>query len=295
MPTRADEVKHAVIGYAARVNTELRTTVLMSVYAGDEASEVDAALASLTGQSLPPDEIVLVEDGPVGPGIGSVIARHETGFPGLRRVPLPENRGLVGALNAGLGECRGEFIFRLDADDVARVDRIAVQLAFMEAHPEIGVCGSTMTEFREDPVQPVSMKPMPETHGEIRARLPWRNPVNHPTVCVRRSLLPDSGYPDLRWVEDYLLWGMLMADGVRFHNLQEPLVAYRFDDETLGRRSGWLNFRNEMAVRLWLRRHGLASFGSVLASGLLQAAIRFSPGFLQRWYWRSVRRSPPVD
>jgi glycosyltransferase involved in cell wall biosynthesis len=147
------------IGYAITVNT-IKCSVLMCVYAGDDAGALAASLASLVSQSRPPDEIVLVEDGPLPRELANVIQSVSSSRPGLLTIHrLETNRGLIASLNAGLKLCRGEFLFRMDADDVCRTDRIEKQLEFMEGHAQIGVLGSAMDEFVDDPAHPVRNKP----------------------------------------------------------------------------------------------------------------------------------------
>lgn len=276
--------------------SELTCTILMCVYAGDNAAWLEAALASIAAQERQADQFVIVEDGPLPDGLSAVLAGFADTWPGrCDFVRLQENHGLVAALNAGLPYCRCDLVIRMDADDIAHPDRIRVQQEFMSRHPEIGVVGSAMLEFIEDPGRPGGIKPVRETHEEIRHQLPWRNPVNHPTVCMRRDVIPESGYPDLAFVEDYLLWGKLLAAGVRFHNLPMPLLSYRFNDATLSRRGGWVNFRNEIRLRNWLYRNGLCSLPVWLATSSLQLVLRFAPFALRRWLWRNSRQPAPVS
>lgn len=283
MPPGCDSVN--VEGYACPV----KTSVLMTVYGGDDAAQFALALASIVDQRRPADRIVLVADGPLSDGheqvISSVISR---GAP-IERVSLEENSGLVAALNAGLPHCESELILRMDADDYALPERIERQVAFMDAHPEVGVLGSAIEEFSSDHQRPERVKRMPLDHASIMRTLPFRNPINHPTVCMRRVVLPAGGYPDLRYVEDYFLWAQLAARGVMFANLEAPLLRYRFSNATVKRRGGWQNFRSEMKLRLWMQRHDLMTAPGVLGVGLVQFIVRFSPAFLQKLLWRLTR------
>lgn len=263
----------------------------MCVYSGDTAAGLAASLDSLFTQTRPPEEIVLVQDGPLPEDLARVVEDASASFGGIFRIHrLAHNEGLVVALNEGLALCRGELLFRMDADDVAHRDRFERQTAFMDAHPEVGVLGTAMQEFIDYASRPVRIKPVKERHDEIKRQLIWRNPINHPTVCVRRALLPEAGYPHLRYLEDYFLWARLMAQGIRFHNLAEPLLDYRFDDSTLKRRSGWQNFRSEVYLRRWMYREGIGGRAALVASIILQAVLRFSPLAVQRRLWVSTRR-----
>jgi glycosyltransferase involved in cell wall biosynthesis len=103
-------------------------SLLLPVYAGDQAGALDAALLSATaGQTLPPSQVVLVQDGPVDAALAGVLDQWAQ-QPEVTLVRLPENRGIAAALNAGLTACRYGIVARLDADDVALPDRFAAQV-----------------------------------------------------------------------------------------------------------------------------------------------------------------------
>ncbi len=269
----------------------MSASVLISVYDGESAANLSAALQSLIDQTRPPDEIVLVKDGPLSPGLEATIDRFlKPGPAPFRIVALEENRGLTAALNAGLEACKGDYVLRMDADDIAMPQRFERQLDFMESRPEVAVLGTAMREFRDAQAM-TRYKPVKESHEAILKQLPWRNPMNHPTVCFRAAVINEAGgYPDLPFLEDYYLWARLMAEGHRFHNLAEALHLYRFDDNTLGRRSGWVNFRNECRLRLWMYRHGLVRLPVLAGALAMQLLLRFSPTAVQRWLWRISRQ-----
>ncbi|XOV88640.1 MAG: glycosyltransferase [Pseudomonadota bacterium] len=270
--------------------TKLTTSVLLPVYGRDDPVHLAASLDSLYAQTRPADEIVLVKDGPLTPALDRVIesAGQKPGQV-LHIVALAENLGISQALNAGLRRCSGELVIRMDADDIAFPERLERQVSFMAAHPEIDLLGTTMAEFEEDPGSH-RIKPAPETHAEICQQLAWRNPINHPTVCIRRHCLPPSGYPALKFVEDYFLWVQMIAAGARCHNLQTPLLYYRFSAATLKRRGGWVNFRNEIKVRLWLYRQGMIGLPRLAGVVTVQACLRFSPVWLRAFLWDRTRR-----
>ena len=136
-------------------------SVLMSVYRGERPEYLAAALESIVQQSEEPDEIVLVKDGPLTAELEEVIGRYEkicgTRVNGgsesrirFRTVRLPENQGLGSALAAGMKECSGELIARMDTDDIACRDRLRLQRAYMDAHPEISAVGGDICEFMDE-------------------------------------------------------------------------------------------------------------------------------------------------
>ena len=265
--------------------------MLMSVYHRVDEEALALCLDSLIKQTRLPDQFVIVRDGPLGDDLERHLSSFNEKLPGLVSfVTLDQNQGLINALNAGLDFCLGDWILRMDADDVATPDRIETQLSYLANHPETDVLGSSMLEFEADPANPLRHKPVAVTHEEIRSQLPYRNPINHPTVCIRKSLLQSvNGYPSLHFLEDYLLWVRLMHAGARFHNLEKPLHLYRFDADTLARRAGIENFRNECRLRWWMFNHGMIGPLTLATVIILQLVLRFAPTGLRRYLWQASR------
>lgn len=267
------------------------SSVLMSVYGKVPAEQLRQCLASLVVQTRQPDQTVIVIDGPIPSDLQQLLDQYQNFQPDrVMLAPLAENGGLINALNIGLKHCTGDWILRMDADDLAMPDRFDIQLGLVDSDPEIDVLGCSMLEFDADPRLPERLKPVIEAHDAIARALPFRNPINHPTACIRKSrLLEIGGYPDLALLEDYFLWAKLLKAGARFRNLAEPLYLFRFDDQTLQRRAGAENFRNEVWLRQWMYQAGLMSFPVLVMVAALQVVLRFSPLAARRWLWRRSR------
>ena len=106
-------------------------SVLMSVWAGEKPERLKESLDSLLTQTVPPDEIVLVEDGPLTPALEDVITEALKKAPeSLKTVPLPKNLGLGGALKEGLTHCSYELVARMDSDDICYPERMQKQLEY---------------------------------------------------------------------------------------------------------------------------------------------------------------------
>lgn len=205
-----------------------KVSVLIPVYNG--ASYVVEALESILRQTFVDFEALVIDDGSTDGTAEIVAACDDTR---VQVVTVPENRGLVAALNLGLTLSQGEFIARMDADDISHPDRLARQVAFMEANASVGVCGSWMESFgagQRDIWQ------VPSTHHEIVCRLLFESVLYHPTVIMRRELLDrhglrySSGYEH---AEDYELWSRC-SKFFELANLPEVLVQYRQHSESIG-------------------------------------------------------------
>ncbi|MFT4798568.1 MAG: glycosyltransferase involved in cell wall biosynthesis [Candidatus Azotimanducaceae bacterium] len=271
--------------------TALTSSVLMSVYCKVPAEQLRQCLASLVTQTRQPDQIVIVIDGAISADLQALLDQYQNFQPDqVTLVPLDENGGLINALNTGLTHCIGDWILRMDADDLAMPNRFNIQLGLVAEEPEIDVLGCSMLEFDTDPRLPARFKPVIEAHDAIARALPFRNPINHPTACIRKSrLLEIGGYPDLALLEDYFLWAKLLKVGAKFRNLSEPLYLFRFDDQTLQRRAGSENFKNEVWLRHWMYQAGLSSLPILGLVTALQIVLRFSPLGVRRWLWHRSR------
>lgn len=269
----------------------LKASLLMSIYDKVAPEALAQCLDSLAAQTRLPDQFVIVRDGPLNKQLDDLLEDFQKKFSDrLSIIDIDTNQGLINALNTGLASCHYDWIIRMDADDVALPERIEKQLDYLDTHKDTDVLGSAMLEFENNPSQPSRLKPVVSDHQDILNQLPLRNPINHPTVCVRKSTLLDAGgYPNMPLLEDYLLWAKMIEKGALFHNLPEALVCYRFDGSTLIRRRGSSNFKHECTLRWWMYRHGLSNIPKLLLGIGLQVLLRFSPLSLQRYLWHASR------
>ena len=151
----------------------------------------------------------------------------------------PENRGLAASLNRTLGEARGEYVARQDADDVSAPARFEKQIAFMDSHDDIGVLG-TQAQIEDEHGGRVCVFRMPLSHGEIVWCILSDVPFVHPTVMMRRRVLAEAGGYDADWpvAQDIELWSRLFSR-TRMANLPDALLRYRtHKNATTIRRTG---------------------------------------------------------
>lgn len=138
-----------------------------------------------------------------------------------------QNLGVAGTLNRGLENAKGEYIARIDADDIAIAERFEKQVAFMDAHPDVGVCGSHIRIFEEDGAERDFI--YSETDKELRVDMLFNSGFAHPAVMLRKSVLDENNiFYNLEFekAEDYRMWYDIMKKSMG-HNLQEPLLRYR--------------------------------------------------------------------
>ena len=220
-------------------------SVLMSLYYKEKPEFLAQCFDSLLHQTLPATEIILVFDGEVGFELEKIVEKYTALLP-LKIVRLSQNVGLGKALNVGIEQCRYEWIFRMDTDDINHHQRFEKQVRFIEQNPEVAIVGTQLAEFQQDPTQITGERKVPTTESAIYQFSKMRSPFNHPTVAYRKSmLLAVGGYQHHLYLEDYNLWLRILAKGYHVANLPDILFYMRVGNGMVGRRRGWTYFKSE--------------------------------------------------
>ena len=255
-------------------------SVITSVYRNDKPAFVARALESITiAQSVKPDEVVIVVDGPVPDELRNLIIYTVQSTPSLYKVIwLPENKGLGNALRVGVENAKYDIVARMDSDDVSTPDRFEKQIAYMEAHPECDVVGGQIIEFIDSESNIIGKREVPCKHDEIFTWLKGRCPFNHVSVTMLRSRVVAIGnYLDWHYNEDYYLWIRMAEAGYRFANLPDTLVNVRVGKEMYARRGGWKYFKSEKGLQDYMLKHKMISLPrycyNVLGRFVIQVAM----------------------
>jgi hypothetical protein len=216
----------------------------------DAGRYIAEALDSLLEQTLRDIEILAIDDRSVDDG-PAIVADRSRRDPRLRLV-ANERPGFVPALNQGIALARAEFIARMDADDVALPDRFARQVAYLEAHPEVGAVGGQILALIDGTATvPPWWIDTPLDHDAIVSALRHRNAIHHPTAMIRRDALRSvGGYREaFVVVQDYDLW-LRLSERTRLANLCDRVLRYRFHPEQATSRNVELAF-----LCTWSARH----------------------------------------
>src|SRR6056297_42872 len=209
-----------------------RVSVLLPVYNG--GAYLEAAVQSLLGQTFGDFEILTINDGSKDGSVATLerLAREDARI----RVISRENRGLVATLNEGMARARGEYLARMDADDLALPERIARQVAFLDAHPEVVAVGTRtlLVDAEGWPLRPFAEQ---TGHAEIdAAHIAGRGgAIVHPSAMIRADALRAIGGYDDRYphAEDLDLF-LRLAEIGRLANLPEILFHYRQQPHSIG-------------------------------------------------------------
>ena len=265
--------------------------MVLPVYAGVEPEHLWQCLESLAQQTLPAQEVVVVEDGPLTDGLQEVLDGSARWIQGLRRIKLESNGGPGVANQAGLCAATGAWVAKMDADDICRQDRIETLLRVLREEP-LDVLGSAMAEFVGDSQNVVAVRRNPRTHVGIQRRMRSNSPVNHPACIYRRSVaLAAGGYSDMRYMEDYDLFARLFASGAVMANIDEPLVYFRSGPEMLKRRRSLPMLRYEFRMQRNLRRYGLIGRARLIVNLTARTTVRFLPKSVLKYLYRRMNYS----
>lgn len=265
-------------------------SVLMSLYFKERPDYLKSSLESVFSQTLLPDEVVLVEDGPLTNELYDILNEYQSKFPSFKRIPLPTNRGLGNALNEGLKFCSHNLIARMDTDDIAKPFRFEEQVNFMIKHPDISVCSSWIEEFIGNPDNVVSIKKLPQNHEDIYNYGKKRCPINHPSSIFRlEDVLEAGGYGP--FPEDYYLWGRMLKNGFKLHNLQKSLLFFRSSDDVYKRRGGWNYYKAMLKLQKELYHISYTSYTEFLRNISIRTVVALIPNKLRSFIYKKFLRS----
>ncbi len=304
----------------------LKFSVIMSIYKSDVPELVRVALDSLLQQTLLPNEIVIVADGPVPAELEQEIESFKFRVSKLRTTPNPsfakggdlvpedgkeslETRNqkpetivtyLPQEKNGGLGEAmriaaeaaKYDYLARMDSDDICLPDRFEKQMKCFEEDPELSLVGGMITEFDGEPENIIAKRILPLEDAEIKRMMRGRCAVNHVTVIFKKADLMKSGNYQPFWKqEDHYLWARMMEHGCKFRNIPDVVVNVRSGKDQIARRGGLRFYKSVVRVFWYMYRHGLISFGYFLyictVRGIVQVLM---PNRLRTWVYLHLLR-----
>lgn len=276
----------------------MKFSVLMSVYSKENPLFFDSSVNSiLSEQSVIPDELVLVCDGPLTAELDSVIGKYQKQFPEIMKVyRLEKNAGLGNALNYGLSKCTYDIVARADSDDICAYDRFEKQISFLECNEDIDIIGSDIDEFEEDYHKPVSYKEMPSDHDEIKRMCKFRNPMNHVTVMFRKKTILECGsYIHLKYLEDYYLWVRAFCNGGKFANINKPLVHVRIGNGMVNRRSDKSYIAGWKELSLYMLKNRMINKMEYYRNILSVSLFVYMPVGIKKLLYKTILRKNKIE
>jgi glycosyltransferase involved in cell wall biosynthesis len=252
-----------------------KVSVLLPVYNAE--IHLQDTLETILNQTFSDFEILAIDDGSKDRSLEILRSMRD---PRIRIHTNSKNIGISATLNRAIELANGEYLARMDSDDLASSERLRAQVALLDSHPDVGVTGSSIEVFGKTLRRVIRY---PKSDQDIKAALLFDSAFAHPTVMIRKDVLSKSG---LKYesshdgAEDYLLWSK-MAEITKFENLPEPLLHYRVHSSQIS--VSRAKQQRETAKRI--REDYLNRAGIHLSAGALSThhrigewAFEFKPG-----------------
>lgn len=267
-------------------------SVLMSLYKKENPTFLKLAIDSMLQQTILPDEIVIVEDGPLTEELYNAIDNYILKYPDLFTIVKNEiNLGLGLSLNNGLKICKNELVARMDTDDISKPCRCEKQLSVFKTNPELTIVGSYIDEFKDDISNVISVRKVPCETKEIYNYAKRRSAFNHPVVMYKKSkVLECGGYSDLRRNQDVDLFGRMLFSGHKAKNIDEALLWFRNNNDLAKRRRSWENTISYIKTIKKFWKMGYSNFNDFLVVSIAQLTMYILPLKLQHLIYKKFLR-----
>lgn len=266
----------------------LKYSFLMSVYYKANPFHLEEAINSMLNQTHKADEIIIVEDGKLTLELETVLSKYKDL---IKIVKINENVGLGLALNRGIEECRNDLIARMDADDISLSNRCEKELSIFANNSNIDIVGSWIDEFDSNTKEIKSTRKVPKSTAEIYKFAKRRSAFNHPTVMYKKSsVLKFNGYKNLRLNQDIDLFGRMLYGGCEAENIQESLLLFRINEDTLKRRKNWQNTKLYLKTMFNLYKIGFSSIFDFIFTSIAQFAMFVMPISIQKILYERILR-----
>jgi glycosyltransferase involved in cell wall biosynthesis len=204
---------------------------------------VQTAVESILNQTYTDFELLIIDDSSTDATVALIKKMEDSR---IQLIEKPVNSGYTNSLNYGLKIAKGKYIARMDGDDISFPERFAKQITYLEANPEVVVCGTTYKIIGND--KPIAL---PENHEAIKLGLLWGNCISHPSVMIRKKTLDEYSIQydtSKEPAEDYDMWVRLLSLG-KLHNLQEVLLEYRLYGNQVSRKRAEDQKKNDVLAK----------------------------------------------
>lgn len=265
-----------------------KITVLMSVY--NDSKYLDECIKSILTQTYDNFTFLIFDDASTDES-PIILQKYAELDNRVKIIFNKENKGLSYNLARGVELADTDWIARMDADDIAFSHRLETQLKYVEENPEVDILGSYTLDINEMSEE-IEIRKMPISHERI-SKLIWSCPLVHPTVIYKKSSIVNAGSynKELRRRQDYELWFRCLSKGMRFSNIDEPLLYYRNTDEYYKKN----NFRVQIQqLRMGLDGCKLVQAKYVAYLGVIAAFVKGSfPYFIRKPLSGFIKRFDP--
>jgi glycosyltransferase involved in cell wall biosynthesis len=267
---------------------------LMPLAPREDPDLLSTTLDCLRHQTLQAHELVIAADGPLPEQLMAVVESCNLPWQLHRQ---SQNQGIGATLAVTAPKCEGDFILRIDSDDLYAKEHTASVASALKAKDNLGVVGCQLLEVDTDQGCRYSARRTPTQTSEALRWLSWRNPINHQTVALRRQALVDAGgYRHCPGFEDWDLWLRIAAAGYDLCSLPSCTVAARVNRQHRARRRGWKYILNEYQFYYRQICEERLPTRLAIAGCMSRVPWRLAPSPMLRWWMHSrLRGSPTLD
>ena len=230
-------------------------SVILPIYKQCKTNQFVDALNTIICQTQLPQELLIVADGPIPDELEEEVTNYQLevsrkGLPiEVSFLQLEDHGGLGMAMQKAVDAVKGDYIARMDADDICLPDRFEKQMKCFEENPELSVVGGQIAEFDGNVTNITGRRVVPLEHEDIVNYMKSRNGMNHVTTIIKKKdLIAAGNYQPFEWFEDYSLWVRMIQHGCRFKNIADDVVYVRAGKAQADRRGGWAYFRKEVSL-----------------------------------------------
>lgn len=275
----------------------MTVSVLMSVYKNEQPDFLNQALESVwTHQTLKPDQIVLVEDGPLTQELYAVIGEWSEKLGSRLTICRNEtNLGLTKSLNKGLQVATSDLIARMDSDDISDAQRFERQVRYFEEHLDVDIISGSLQEFDADH-DCLNVRHYPQTHEEAVKYIVKACPLAHPSVMMRKRIFDEGLKYDERYrmSQDIKLWFDAILSGYHLGNVPEVTLYFRREGDVFKRRSrakAWNEFK--IYMNGIYRMYGV--FTLAYRYPIARYIFRNLPPIMVKWIYGSEMRKKVLE
>lgn len=229
-------------------------TVLMSVYNSEKY--LAEAIESILNQTFTDFEFLIINDASTDSSRDIITSYNDS------RIKLIENEsniGLTKSLNKGIELTQGKYIARMDADDISMPKRFEKQIAFMEKHPNIGVCGGWCSFINEKSIKLYGLWKTYKSNDEIKSGLIFNTQFCHSTILIRKQQIDKYNLrydENMYYAQDYAFSIDCTLKKIESYNIQEMLVKYRTyrqinEEKNLGQKNTVLIYQKKYITKLF--------------------------------------------
>ena len=209
-----------------------KVSVIMGAY-NEKKGEVCQAIDSILNQTYQNFEFIIVLDFPENIELLKLLKNYEVQSEKIKLIINEKNIGLPKSLNKGIAIATGNYIARMDADDVAMPDRLKKQVEYLDKFSSIALLGTSAIKINDsgdiigEIIEPVGSK-------NIKKILKYRSCLVHPSIMFRKEILSNvKGYRNFPCAQDYDLYSRLIDYGYKIENLEEKLMKYRVRENSI--------------------------------------------------------------